>query len=109
MLNATLQGAVATAAGLSRPEQLHLVQCSSTGATGAIIFHGWVDDEPHARVVVKTPRDARLHQALQREWDSVSSLRSDARIAGLIPAALARFACEGSEYYAYEGAPGRTM
>lgn len=109
MLNATLQGAVAGAAGLSRPEQLHLVQCSSTGATGAIIFHGWVDDEPHARVVVKTPRDARLHHALQREWDAVSSLRADARIAGLIPAALATFACEGSEYYVYEGAPGRTM
>jgi hypothetical protein len=58
---------------------------------------------------VKTPRDARLHDALQREWDAVSSLRADARIAGLIPAALARFACEGSEYYAYVAAPGRTM
>jgi hypothetical protein len=109
VLNATLQGAVAAAAGLSGPEQLHLVPCSSTGATGATIFHGWVDDEPDARVVVKTPRAARLHDALQREWDAVSALRADARLAGLIPAALARVACEGSEYYAYEAAPGRTM
>ena len=109
MLNEALQAAVAAAAGVARPADLHLVQCSSTGATGAIIFHGWVRDEPHARVVVKTPRDSRLHHALQREWEAVTCLRPDERIAALIPAALATFTCGGSVYYAYEGAPGRTM
>lgn len=109
MLNTGLQAAVAAAAGVAHPADLHLVQCSSTGATGAIIFHGWVRNEPHARVVVKTPRDARLHHALQREWEAVTRLRRDERIAALIPAALATFTCEGSVYYAYAGAPGRTM
>jgi hypothetical protein len=109
VLNAELQAAVAAAAGIARSGDLHLVQCSSTGATGAIIFHGWVAQEPHARVVVKTPRDSRLHHALQREWEAVTSLRPDERIADLIPAALGTFTCEGSVYYAYEGAPGRTM
>ena len=109
MLNLELQDAVAAAAGVARPADLHLVQCSSTGATGAIIFHGWLHGEDHARVVVKTPRDTRLHNALQREWQSVTALRADPRFAALIPAALATFVCEGAEYYVYEGAPGRTM
>lgn len=109
MLNASLQQAVAGIAGVAAPRDLHLVQCSSTGATGAIIFHGWVTGERQPRVVVKTPRDARLHHALQREWDAVTSLQTDPRLAELIPAALARFSCMGSNYYAYAGAPGRTM
>ena len=87
MLNASLQQAVAGIAGVAAPRDLHLVQCSSTGATGAIIFHGWVTGERQPRVVVKTPRDARLHHALQREWDAVTSLQPDPRLAELIPAA----------------------
>ena len=77
MLNAALQQAVAAVAGVAHARELHLVQCSSTGATGAIIFHGWVPGEKQARVVVKTPRDNRLQHALQREWDAVSALRAD--------------------------------
>ena len=104
-----LQQAAAAAAGVARPSDLHLVQCSSTGATGAIIFHGWVHGESQPRVVVKTPRDTRLQHALQREWDAVTGLRVDPRLAALIPAALATFHCKGAKYYAYAGAPGRTM
>ncbi len=104
-----LQQAAAAAAGVAQRRDLHLVQCSSTGATGAIIFHGWVHGESQPRVVVKTPRDTRLQHALQREWDAVTELRADPRLAALIPAALATFHCEGAKYYAYAGAPGRTM
>ena len=104
-----LQQAAAAAASVPQPQDLHLVQCSSTGATGAIIFHGWVHGESQPRLVVKTPRDTRLQHALQREWDAVTALRVDPRLAALIPAALATFHCEGAKYYAYAGAPGRTM
>ena len=109
MLNAPLHRAVAAASGVPDPRKLSLVQCSSTGATGAIIFHGWVHGESQPRLVVKTPRDARLQHALQREWDGVTALRVDPRLAALIPAALATFDCDGARYYAYAGAPGRTM
>ncbi|HET7203597.1 MAG TPA: phosphotransferase [Steroidobacteraceae bacterium] len=109
MLNATLQQAVAAAASVADPHELHLVQCSSTGATGAIIFHAWVRGDSQPRVVVKTPRDTRLQHALQREWDAVTALRVDPRLAALIPAALATFDCDGAKYYAYAGVPGRTM
>jgi hypothetical protein len=109
MLNQPLQQAVARAAGLEAATDLHLVQCSSTGATGAIIFHGWVSGERHPRVVVKTPRDSRLHHALRREWDAVTHLRTDARLTQIIPAALATFTIDRAEYFAYQGAEGRTM
>lgn len=109
MLNAALQRAVAEAAHVARPADLHFVQCSSTGATGAIIFHAWLRDESCPRVIVKTPRDARLHHALQREWLAVTALRRDPRLADLVPAALANFSIAGAEYFVYEGASGRTM
>jgi hypothetical protein len=109
VLNTALQQAVAAAANVVQPRELHLVQCSSTGATGAIIFHGWMSGESQPRVVVKTPRDARLQHALQREWDAVTALRADPDLAAVIPAALLTFQCDGAQYYAYAGAPGRTM
>src|SRR5215203_782184 len=75
MLNAPLARAIAAAAGLGDTRDLCLVQCSSAGATGAIILHAWVRREKFARLVVKTPRDPRLHHALRREWEAVAAIR----------------------------------
>jgi hypothetical protein len=109
MLNAHLRQAVASAAGIARAESLHLVQVSSSGATGACILHAWLDGELHPRVVVKTPRDARLHHSLRREWEAVRTLREDPALARLIPAALETFKLDGAEFFVYEGAQGRTL
>jgi hypothetical protein len=109
VLNPRLQRTIAAAAGIAHADTLRLVQVSSSGATGAVILHAWVDGERAARVVVKTPRDARLHHALRREWAAVRALRDAPDLAVLIPAALATFTLDGAEYFVYEGAPGRTM
>lgn len=109
MLNGALQRAVAAAAGVPDAGDLHVVQCSSSGATGAIIFHGWVRGQSHPRVVVKTPRDTRLNHALRHEWQQVSAVRSNPQLAACVPAALSWFVVDEAEYYAYAGAPGRTM
>lgn len=109
MLNPHLRQAVASAAGIAHAAELHLVQVSSSGATGAVILHAWLAGERNPRVVVKTPRDSRLHHTLRTEWDAVRALREDPTLARLIPAALATFRLDGAEYFVYEGARGRTM
>ncbi len=110
MLNPRLQARVAAAAGIAPPGRLHLVQCSSTGATGAIIVQAWIDGARQPRAILKTPRDARLPHSLHNEWRCVNQLRTaHAGIATLVPAALESFVCDGAECFLYAGAAGRTM
>jgi hypothetical protein len=109
VLNRRLTEAIAAAAGVAGAEDLHLVQCSSRGATGAIILYAWAGRESTPRAIVKTPRDARLNHSLDREWDAVRALRTERGLAQLIPAALATTEIEGTTYFIYQGAAGRTM
>jgi hypothetical protein len=109
VLNRPLAQAVAAAAGIDRTEDLHILQCSSSGATGAIILQAWVTGERFPRVVVKTPRYPRLRHAVRREWDAVNLLCRDEQLARLMPAPKAAFQQQGAEFFVYEGLPGQTM
>lgn len=109
MLNEQLQCAIAEAAGIGHQRDLQVLQCSSAGATGAIILHAWAGRERHPRLVVKTPREPGVHHAVSREWTEINRLREDARLAALIPTPSSRFRVDGAEFYCYAGVPGRTM
>lgn len=109
MLNRPLAQAVAAAAGLAWTRDLHILQCSSSGATGAIILHAWVNGEQCPRVVVKTPRNPALPHAVRHEWEAVNLLRRDQQLVRLMPAPRATFQLQGAEFFAYEGLPGQTM
>jgi hypothetical protein len=88
---------------------LHFVQCSSALPTGAIILHGFAPSEATARVVIKTARDPDLPHSLQREWESLATVRRDAALARLTPEGIATFDLDGARFFAYSGLPGRTM
>jgi hypothetical protein len=109
MLNGRLRQAIGEAARVPDPHNLRVLQCSSAGATGAIILHAWLARGTHPRVIVKTPRDPRLPHALSREWDAVNLVRKNAALARAVPAAIQKLALDGTDYYIYEGVPGRTM
>jgi hypothetical protein len=109
MLNMRLQRAITEFAGPGAPGDIEIVQCSSAGATGAIILYVWAKPEPYPRLVIKTPRAPSTDHAVDREWNIVNQLRRDERLAALIPMAIARFRIDDADFYAYEGVPGRTM
>jgi hypothetical protein len=92
-----------------QPSALHFVQCSSALPTGALILHGFVARENTARLVVKTARNPALPHSLQREWESLSTVRRDAALAHVTPEGIAAFDVDGARFFAYSGVPGRTM
>lgn len=108
MLNSELHRALCAAAG-AEPRDLHVVQCSSSSATGAIILHAWAGREPWPRLVVKTARNPRLPHALAHEWRALQALQREPALVPRIPAPLASFELDGATFYAYSGVPGRTM
>lgn len=108
MLNPELHRALCGAAGVGFRD-LHVVQCSSSSATGAIILHAWAGRERWPRLVVKTPRNPQLPHALAHEWRALNVLQHEPTLAARIPAPVATFQLDGVTFYAYSGVPGRTM
>ena len=109
MLNVRLHEAIAEATGAPAPDQVHILQSSSAGATGAIILHAWVGREKNPRAIIKTPREPSLHHAVSREWNVVTLLRKEQGLAAMLPDTLARFTLDEADYYVYAAVPGRTM
>lgn len=109
MLNPRLFEAIRQLPGLGADARLTILQCSSTSATGAIIFHVYSGSERHVRAIVKTPRDPSSSHCVEIEWQILSELAREPRYSGWLPAPLARFEVDGATFHSYRGLPGHTL
>jgi len=109
-MNERLHRTIVEAAGLAHGgDAVRILQCSSSGPTGAIILYAWAGAEPFPRLVIKTPREPSTQHSIGREWKIVTQMRKHDRLASLMPMAKMRFKIEGTDFYAYEGLPGQSM
>ena len=88
---------------------VRILQCSSSGATGAVILYAWAGAEPYPRLVIKTPRAPSMRHMIGREWKIVTQMRKHDRLASLMPVAKMHFKIDDADFYAYEGLPGQSM
>jgi hypothetical protein len=109
MLNSRLQAAFMSLPGLDGMKRLEVLQCSSSTATGAIIFHVSAGGRRRIDAIVKTPRDPAADHAIAAEWDIVNQLQAESAIGSLLPAPLSRFVVDGATFYAYGAIAGNTM
>lgn len=109
MLNERILHAIERLPGVGGSSPLHVLQCSSFGATGAIILHVWVGEERDVRLVVKTPRVPSSSHAIEAEWNTVAELTRSNVAGSLVPKPMSSFDVDGARFYAYQGIRGRTM
>ena len=88
---------------------LHILQCSSSEATGAIILHVWVGSHRDVRLIVKTPRVPSSSHSIEAEWSIASELHAGGTDSSLVPKPVGVFEVDGARFYAYRGIGGRTM
>jgi hypothetical protein len=88
---------------------LHILQCSSSEATGAIILHVWVGSQRDVRLIVKTPRAPGSSHSIEAEWRIASQLHVGGIDSSLVPKPVGVFEVDGARFYAYRGIGGRTM
>lgn len=109
MLNEELRTAFASLPGINGSHDIEVLQCSSTTATGAIIFHISARTGRRVDAIVKTARDPAADHAISAEWDIVSQLCRNEKFGALVPAPLRRFELDGATFYAYRAIAGNTM
>jgi hypothetical protein len=108
-LNERILEAIRRLPDVAGSSPLHVLQCSSSEATGAIILHVWLGSQRDVRLIVKTPRAPGSSHSIEAEWRIVSQLHVSGVASSLVPKPVGVFEVDGARFYAYEGIGGRTM
>ncbi len=109
-MNDGLEELIRDALTIPAGARLHLLQVGNNLAGGSLVVLAFVDREPHPRAALKLPRTPGLTAALDREWQTLDTLRA----AGyddleFVPEPLRAAQLDACPAYLYRAFPGRTM